>query len=70
MSLTYSSMDVQINQYRGGADAGGKMTQQRTVWNLRGIAMAGLTNWAGGWKISSASCTWPARAARRTPRTG
>lgn len=47
MSLTYSSMDVQINQYRGGADAGGRMTQQRTVWNLRGIAMAGLTNWAG-----------------------
>ena len=47
MSLTYSSMDVQINQYRGGADAGGKMTQQRTVWNLRGIAMAGLTNWSG-----------------------
>jgi N4-gp56 family major capsid protein len=46
MSLTASSMDVQINQYRGGADAGGKMTQQRTVWNLRGIAMAGLTNWA------------------------
>ena len=47
MSLSYSSMDVQINQYRGGADAGGKMSQQRTVWNLRGIAMAGLTNWSG-----------------------
>ena len=47
MSLTYSSQLVQINQYRGGADAGGKMTQQRTVWNLRGIAMAGLTNWCG-----------------------
>lgn len=47
MSLTSSSMDVIINQYRGGADAGGKMTQQRTVWNLRGIAMAGLTNWTG-----------------------
>ena len=46
MGLTNSSMDVQINQYRGGADAGGKMTQQRTVWNLRGISMAGLTNWA------------------------
>lgn len=47
MDLSYSSMDVQINQYRGGADAGGRMTQQRTVWNLRGIAMSGLTNWAG-----------------------
>jgi N4-gp56 family major capsid protein len=40
-------MDVQINQYRGGADAGGRMTQQRTVHNLRGISLAALTNWAG-----------------------
>jgi len=47
MGLDYSSMDVQINQYRGGADAGGRMTQQRTVWNLRGIAMASLSNWSG-----------------------
>jgi len=47
MSLTSSSMDVVINQYRGGADAGGRMTQQRTVWNLRGICMASLTNWSG-----------------------
>lgn len=47
MSITNSSMDVQINQYRGGADAGGKMTQQRTKWNLRGIAKAGMVNWAG-----------------------
>ena len=47
MGLDYSSMDVQINQYRGGADAGGRMSQQRTVWNLRGIAMASLSNWSG-----------------------
>ncbi len=46
MSLTQSSMDVVINQYRGGADAGGRMSQQRTVWNLRGICMASLTNWS------------------------
>lgn len=45
MSLTSSSMDVVINQYRGMADAGGKMTQQRTSRNLRTIAMAGMTNW-------------------------
>jgi N4-gp56 family major capsid protein len=46
MSLSSSSMDIKINQYRGGADPGGRMTQQRTVHNLRGIVMAGLTQWA------------------------
>lgn len=46
MSLTASSMDIRINQYRGGVDAGGKMTQKRTVHNLRGIAMASITGWA------------------------
>jgi len=46
MSLSFSSMDIKINQYRGGAEPGGRMTQQRTVHNLRGIAMAGLTQWA------------------------
>jgi N4-gp56 family major capsid protein len=45
MSLTSSTQEIVINQYRGGADAGGKMTQQRTVYNLRSIAQAGLTNW-------------------------
>ncbi len=42
MQLTYSSMDVAINQTRAGADAGGRMTQKRTVHNLRNISMAGL----------------------------
>jgi N4-gp56 family major capsid protein len=45
MGLTNSSMDIRIDQSRGGADAGGKMTQKRTQWNLRGVAQAGLTNW-------------------------
>lgn len=45
MQLTYSSMDVQINQVRGGADSGGRMTQKRTVHNLRNISMAGLQAW-------------------------
>jgi N4-gp56 family major capsid protein len=67
MSLTYSSMDVQINQYRGGADAGGKMTQQRTVWNLRGIAMAGLTNWAG--RLEDQLCLVAMAGARGTQDT-
>ncbi len=45
MQLTYSSMDVSINQTRGGADSGGRMTQKRTVHNLRNISMAGLQAW-------------------------
>jgi len=67
MSLTYSSMDVQINQYRGGADAGGRMTQQRTVWNLRGIAMAGLTNWSG--RLEDQLCLVHMAGARGTQNT-
>lgn len=45
MSLSYSSMDVKINQSRGGIDTGGRMAQQRTVTQLRGICMANLTGW-------------------------
>lgn len=67
MSLTYSSMDVQINQYRGGADAGGRMTQQRTVWNLRGISMAGLTNWSG--RLEDQLCLVHLAGARGTQNT-
>lgn len=67
MSLTYSSQEVQINQYRGGADAGGKMTQQRTVWNLRGIAMAGLTNWSG--RLEDQLCLVHMAGARGTQNT-
>ena len=67
MGLTNSSMDVQINQYRGGADAGGKMTQQRTVWNLRGISMAGLTNWAS--RLEDQLCLVHLAGARGTQNT-
>lgn len=45
MGLTSSSMDIQINQTRGGVDPGGRMTQQRTLNNLRGIAKANLASW-------------------------
>lgn len=45
MQLTTSSMDVRIDQTRGGADSGGRMTQKRTVHNLRNISMAGLQAW-------------------------
>lgn len=45
MSLTSSSMDVTINQTRGGVDSGGRMSQQRTVHNLRTAAKANLIGW-------------------------
>jgi len=45
MSLSSSSMDITINQYRGGVSPGGKMTQQRTVHNLRSLSKAYLSGW-------------------------
>lgn len=47
MQLTSSSMDIRIDQTRGGADAGGKMTQKRTQHNLRAVATAGVAGWMG-----------------------
>lgn len=46
MSLSSSSQDIKINQVRGGADSGGRMTQKRTTHNLRKISMMGLQAWA------------------------
>ncbi len=46
MSLSYSSMDIKIDQYRCGVDPGGRMTQQRTLHRLRSIAKANLANYA------------------------
>lgn len=43
--LTFNSMDVSIDQYTKVVDTGGKMTRQRTVHNLRGIAMAALAGY-------------------------
>lgn len=45
MSLTSSSQDISINQCRGGVDPGGRMTQQRTLHNLRSMSLANLTGW-------------------------
>lgn len=45
MALTSSSMDIKINQARGGVDPGGRMTQKRTVHNLRSLAKAHLVGW-------------------------
>lgn len=43
--LDMSSMDIRIDLATKVVDAGGKMTQQRTVHNLRGLAMANLMGW-------------------------
>lgn len=40
--LTFSSMDIRIDLATKVVDAGGKMSQQRTLHNLRGIAFANL----------------------------
>lgn len=43
--LLSSSMDIVINQSRKGVDPGGRMTQQRTLHNLRTIATANLAGY-------------------------
>lgn len=47
MTTTSSTAEVKINQSRGMAENGGKMTQKRTKHNLRQVVQAGLVNWAG-----------------------
>lgn len=46
MSLNFSSMNINIDQYRGGVDPGGRMTQQRTLHNLRSLSKANLAGWS------------------------
>lgn len=46
-NLTFGSMDITINQVRKGVDPGGRMTQQRTIHNLRTIGVANLAGWWG-----------------------
>ena len=43
--LDMSSMDIRIDLATKVVDAGGKMSQQRTVHSLRGLAMANLMSW-------------------------
>ena len=43
--LHTSSQDVSINQYRKVADPGGRMTQKRTVHDLRQVCRANLSDW-------------------------
>lgn len=43
--LDMSSMDIRIDLATKVVDAGGKMSQQRTVHSLRGLSMANLQGW-------------------------
>ena len=45
--LKKSSMDLTIDQMRQVTDPGGKMTQHRTIYDLRMICKANLTEWFG-----------------------
>lgn len=45
MSLKASSQDIRIDQIRGGVDPGGRMTQQRTVHDLRAAARSNMVGW-------------------------
>lgn len=45
MALTSSTQEIKLNQMRGGIDPGGRMTQHRTVHNLRSIGRAELVGW-------------------------
>lgn len=44
-ALTSSSMDIRVDLLTKVVDAGGKMSQKRTVHDLRNIAMANLTSY-------------------------
>jgi N4-gp56 family major capsid protein len=45
MALSYASMDIRIDQTRGMVDPGGRMTQKRTLHNLRKVSLANLAGW-------------------------
>lgn len=67
MQLTSSSMDIKINQVRAGADSGGRMSQQRTVHNLRNISMHGLKAWMG--RLEDQNCLVHLAGARGAQNT-
>lgn len=64
MNTTSSTMNVSINQSRGMAENGGRMTQKRTKHNLRQIVQSGLTGWAG--RLEDQRCLVALAGARGT----
>lgn len=45
MSLEFAQQQVRIDQYRGAIDPGGRMTKQRTIWDLRRLAKGNIEGW-------------------------
>ena len=45
MKLKYDSMDIKIDQARGGFDPGGRMAQQRTIHDLRIVGRQNIIGW-------------------------
>lgn len=54
MDMTSSTMEVRIDQCRGGISPGGRMTQKRTPVILRNLAMASLVGWNA--RLEDQSC--------------
>lgn len=67
MSTSSSTMEVRIDQSRGMAENGGKMTQKRTKHNLRTIVQSGLTNWAS--RLEDQRCLVALAGARGSQQT-
>lgn len=67
MNTSSSSMDVRVDQSRGMAENGGKMTQKRTKHNLRQIVQSGLTNWAS--RLEDQRCLVALAGARGSQQT-
>lgn len=45
MAMQFAQQQIRIDQYRGGVDPGGRMTKQRTIWDLRKLAKANTEGW-------------------------
>jgi N4-gp56 family major capsid protein len=45
MALNFAQQQIRIDQYRGAVDPGGRMTKQRTIWDLRRLAKGNLEGW-------------------------
>lgn len=67
MNTSSSTMEVRIDQSRGMAENGGKMTQKRTKHNLRQVVQAGMTNWAS--RLEDQRCLVALAGARGTQNT-
>lgn len=51
--LSFSNMEMKIDLTTKVVNAGGKMTRQRTKYNLRSLAMANLAGWFNRWETQS-----------------